>query len=407
MPVYYERAVRRATHKNIGGIVLQDNAASQFGGQPLSFQFTGSGFEYFKIWIVNLCLTVITLGIYSAWAKVRRNRYFYGNTHLAGDSLEYLANPISILKGRLIAVAFFVALTMSQHFSMTLYGVLMGIFLLLFPWILARALMFRARNTAFRNIRFTFRGTYGQAFLNFLLLPALPAVFIFAPIFMYQPNALSDFTPLLVSAGVGVLLSMALSPYFLYRQKRWLVDNSGFGADHFDFDARVIDYYKVFGVIYLIILALGILFGVFGGIAMSSLAGKAGGEVQTAVAGYWFVGMAVFYVLTLVIYGFLFAYANARFSNIMFCATRIDGHQFNADLAAWGLFKVYIVNLLGIIFTIGLFIPWAKVNIARYMANHVYLIPNGDLDRFVADQQNAVAAVGEEMGEMFDIDIGL
>ena len=87
--------------------------------------------------------------------------------------------------------------------------------------------------------------------------------------------------------------------------------------------------------------------------------------------------------------------------------TRIDGHQFEADLSAWGLFKVYLINLLGIIFTLGLFIPWAKVNIARYMADHVYLIPHGDLDRFVADQQSAVAAVGEEMGEMFDIDIGL
>ena len=74
----------------------QNNITSPSGGQPLSFQFTGSGFEYFKIWIVNLCLTVITLGIYSAWAKVRRNRYFYGNTQLAGDAFEYLANPISI-----------------------------------------------------------------------------------------------------------------------------------------------------------------------------------------------------------------------------------------------------------------------------------------------------------------------
>lgn len=386
----------------------QNNAASASGGQPLAFQFTGSGSEYFKIWIVNLCLIVITLGIYSAWAKVRRNRYFYGNTHLAGDSLEYLANPVSILKGRLIAVAFFVALSVSQNFSLMLYGGLMAIFVLLFPWILVRAMVFRARNTAFRNIRFTFSGSYGQAFLNFLLLPALPAIFIFGPMFLFQPNAESDFTPILVSAGVGVLLFMAFAPYFLYRQKRWFINNSGFGIEPFDFDAQVIDYYKVFGALYLMILALGVLFGVFGGIAMSSLGSAAGRDAHAqTLAGYWFIGMAVFYLIALVVYGFMFAYANARFSNIMFCATRIDGHQFESDLAPWGLFKVYIVNLLGIIFTLGLFIPWAKVNIARYMAGHVYLIPNGDLDRFVAGQQSAVAAVGEEMGEMFDIDIGL
>ncbi len=357
----------------------QNNITSPSSGQPLSFQFTGSGFEYFKIWIVNLCLTVITLGIYSAWAKVRRNRYFHGNTQLAGDAFEYLANPISILKGRLIAVAFFVALSMSQHFSMMLYGVLILIFVVLFPWILVRALVFRARNTAFRNIRFTFRGTYGQAFLNYLLLPIVLGIFTLGLIF----------------------------PYLLYRQQRWFIDHSGFGTEHFNFEARVIDYYKVFGMMLLMILALGGIFALFGGLAIAGIGKDAGGDIQAAVAGYWFLGIVVFYLVTLVVYGFMFAYVNARLGNIMFCGTRIDGHQFKADLSAWGLFKVYLINLLGIIFTLGLYIPWAKVNIARYMADHVYLIPNGDLDRFVADQQSAVAATGEEMGEMFDIDIGL
>ncbi|MBW1865812.1 MAG: DUF898 family protein [Deltaproteobacteria bacterium] len=35
------------------------------------FEFSGSGSEYFKIWLVNIILSVITIGIYSAWAKVR------------------------------------------------------------------------------------------------------------------------------------------------------------------------------------------------------------------------------------------------------------------------------------------------------------------------------------------------
>ncbi len=48
----------------------------------ISFYFTGKASEYFKIWIVNGLLTVLTLGIYSAWAKVRTNRYMYGNLYL-------------------------------------------------------------------------------------------------------------------------------------------------------------------------------------------------------------------------------------------------------------------------------------------------------------------------------------
>jgi uncharacterized membrane protein YjgN (DUF898 family) len=72
--------------------------------EDLPIEFAGSGWEFFKIWIVNQILSILTLGIYSAWAKVRTNRYFYGNTRLGGSGFEYHAKPITILKGRLIAV---------------------------------------------------------------------------------------------------------------------------------------------------------------------------------------------------------------------------------------------------------------------------------------------------------------
>jgi uncharacterized membrane protein YjgN (DUF898 family) len=57
-------------------------------------EFTGRGAEDFKIWIVNIAFTLITLGIYSAWAKVRKNRYIYGNIIFEDASIEYLADPM-------------------------------------------------------------------------------------------------------------------------------------------------------------------------------------------------------------------------------------------------------------------------------------------------------------------------
>ena len=378
-------ALEKLHIKTQGDIVQPNNSVSTSSSPPLSFQFTGSGYEYFKIWIVNLSLTVITLGIYSAWAKVRRNRYFYGNTQLAGDAFEYLANPISILKGRLIAVAFFAAWSVSQHIHWAAYAALTLVFLVLLPWIMVRSLAFRARNTAFRNIRFTFRSTYGQAFLNFLLLPIVLGVFTLGLIF----------------------------PYLLYRQTKWQIDNSGFGTEKFGFEARVIDYYKVFGVMLLIIFALiGAGFLVLGGFVGSlglaaGVPGADGPNIGAGGAAAMLIGFGVAYFVSLLAYLFMFAYVKARISNIMYYGTHIDGHHFSSDLTAWGVLKVYLINILGIIFTLGLFIPWAKVNIARYMADHVFLIPNGDLNRFVADQQSAVSAVGEEVGEMFDLDIGL
>jgi uncharacterized membrane protein YjgN (DUF898 family) len=77
------------------------------GRIPVPFRFSGSGSEYFRIWIVNVVLSIVTLGIYSAWAKVRRKQYFYGSTRIQGASFEYLADPVKILKGRLIVVGLF------------------------------------------------------------------------------------------------------------------------------------------------------------------------------------------------------------------------------------------------------------------------------------------------------------
>ena len=49
---------------------------SKWGTLMEPIKFKGKAAEYFGIWIVNLLLTVITIGIYGAWAKVRKKKYF-------------------------------------------------------------------------------------------------------------------------------------------------------------------------------------------------------------------------------------------------------------------------------------------------------------------------------------------
>ena len=51
----------------------------------LGFEFRGSTREYFGVWLRTGLLTVVTLGVYSAWSKVRRKRYLYANTLFAGQ----------------------------------------------------------------------------------------------------------------------------------------------------------------------------------------------------------------------------------------------------------------------------------------------------------------------------------
>src|SRR5262249_40979403 len=118
--------------------------------------------EYFRIWIVNLALTVFTLGIYSAWAKVRKKRYFYAHTKIDGDGFEYRGQPLAILKGRLVAVALVGAFYVATNFYPALLALVILVAGVLLPWLIVRSLAFNAYNTAHRNLRLHFRGTYGR-----------------------------------------------------------------------------------------------------------------------------------------------------------------------------------------------------------------------------------------------------
>ena len=66
-------------------------------------------------WIVNVILSIVTLGIYSAWAKVRRETYFKNNTKIADNNFGYHTGG-QILKGRLIAFAVIVVFNILSHF---------------------------------------------------------------------------------------------------------------------------------------------------------------------------------------------------------------------------------------------------------------------------------------------------
>jgi len=85
-----------------------DNIAPRYlnpateGENCYHLEFSGKTQEYFRIWIGNLFLTVITGGIYAAWAKVRTRRYLNASTCLAGHCFDYVASPTAILKGNLL-----------------------------------------------------------------------------------------------------------------------------------------------------------------------------------------------------------------------------------------------------------------------------------------------------------------
>ena len=167
------------------GVVAADAAAQSASPETVEyrFDFRGSTGEYFKIWSVNVLLSVLTLGIYSAWAKVRNRRYFYTHTFLDGANFDYHARPLSILLSRILVIGILVAANtfLSPEFYGDELGIASLVFLFLFlPWAWVRGLSFNARNSSYRNVRFAFRRKYGASLFAFTVRFCYPVVGWFA-----------------------------------------------------------------------------------------------------------------------------------------------------------------------------------------------------------------------------------
>lgn len=343
---------------------------------PKPFEFTGSGGEYFGIWIVNLLLTILTLGIYSAWAKVRRLQYFYRNTRLAGSVFDYHGSPIAILKGRLLGFTLLLVYSFAGKVSPLAGLVALVLVGLLLPWLLRNSFRFRLHYSSYRSLRFSFRGTQAGAYATFL--------------------------------GYGVLAIVTLylaAPLFHQRMKRYQHGQSWFGATQFSFSAGVGAFYGIYLLVALILVG-GFIAGsaMFGG-ALMTLAQMGPNEVPDpeAIIPVLFGFFALLVALSLIV-GPLF---QAKIGNLVWNNTRLGAHRFESRLAVGPLFWIMLTNFILVVITLGLFTPWAAVRMARYRAQCLTLLPATPIETFVADNATDVTATGEETAELFDVDIGL
>ena len=338
-------------------------------------QFTGRGGEYFVIWIVNIALTLLTLGIYSAWAKVRTMRWFYGHTLLDNQTFTYLATPIQILKGRLIALAALVAYYAASFYSPMLAVALMVVFLLAMPWIVVSSLRFHARMSAYRGLRFDFTGSVGEAAriyigLSLLLIPTL-----------------------------GLIL-----PYLAYRQLKFIADNTVYGQTASRYQGTSKPFWGVYlFALVLMLLPIGMIALGLYQIAQMKAAGMPPEAAMAAASASIFAGAALFYLMALVAGAMIMA----RTANLFYNATTFGPVGFQSSQRARDLIWLYFSNLVMIALTLGIFIPWAKVRLARYSAGRLTVTGPENLSEFAAGQQQRSTATGAEMADLFDLNIGL
>lgn len=373
-------------------------AASQDSAAPVPptehrLVFSGSGGEYFRIWIVNLLLTVVTLGIYGAWAKVRRLRYFYGHTTLAGSSFEYHAQPKQILVGRLIALALILPYYLLQYWRPLWSLAFLGLLLLALPFIVVRSQRFHLRMSSWRNVRFNYTGTYGAAAAAYL--------------------------------GWGLLTVVSLGllgPYADLQRQRLKIAYSRFGGVPFEYGARPGRFY----VAYLIALGVGLLAIVFFGMAIGlifsmifSFSGNRPGGLnawlQQIFTGHGSIGSRLgaiaaagaFYLAYFVVLFLPFAIVKARTTNESLNSTTLRNHRLRSTLESISLWGVLVSNLLLVVVTLGLFAPWAHVRLVRYQLQHTSLLASGSLDDFINEPQVQTGAAAQELSDFMDLDFGL
>ena len=65
-------------------------------------RFSGTGGEYFRVWIVNVLLSIVTLGFYTPFARKRTAQYFYSHSVIADSALEFTAQQRRMVVGFLL-----------------------------------------------------------------------------------------------------------------------------------------------------------------------------------------------------------------------------------------------------------------------------------------------------------------
>jgi uncharacterized membrane protein YjgN (DUF898 family) len=369
-------------------------AANDAAPQALRLTFTGSGAEYFRIWVVNLLLSLATLGIYSAWAKVRRLEYFDRNTQLAGAAFDFRGNPRAVLRGRLLAVALLVAYQYAFGFSLAIGLTVIGVLMLALPFLMRGALRFRLSNTYYRGLAFGFCGSVPGAYRAYLL----PIVTFLLPGVVL---ALSPSNP--------ALASVALLPYLAWPlmhavMKRYQHAHVLYGGEQSRYHLPARRFWGPYLLASLLAL-LGIVAGAMLAVGIAALTGvpKDSGNAHLLAT---FIPLLLLATSGYVAYVMTGPYLQVRIANLAWSNTAFRGIRFESGLKARGFVKLQSVNAVLTLLTLGLYRPFAVVRVYRYRLAHLTLHVDGAFEQLVDTAAPAQAgAAGDGAADFLGVDL--
>jgi len=348
--------------------------------------------ELYRIFLVNLLLTIVTLGIWRFWATTRIRRYLWSRTSSGGERFEYDGTGGQLFVGFLIAIGLVVALfVVAFLLSIALHAIspflaVVPIFLAYFAiFVLAfgapfSAQRYRLNHTIWRGIRGGMEGsmvTYGLRAVGYYLAAAFT---------LYQ-----------------------LLPWAWLRLTERRVNASSFGTLRFSCHCRAGQVYLRFLFTFLAIVVLGC--AVFGTFALlerplfALMTQQHDRFAQQILIRRLTIPLFAAYL----VFGLGATLISASFQAVFYRHvtgnTALGALRFSSDVVTMDLVKLTVGNVLILVFTLGFGLPIIIHRNAMFSTTHLLAEGALDLDQ-IGQSTQTVSRFGEGMFQTLDAGAG-
>lgn len=377
---------------------------------PLHFSGTGGG--YARVWLVNLLLNALTLGLYTPWARRRTAVYFYDHTEVANSPLEFVAQQKRMVLGFLMLVGLYLAFQIASDTGQDLtVALLMFAAAALAPWLWGSAMRFRLGNTRWRGLRLQFRASWREIYLAswpVFALALIWAAVVVAALGSHDPDIPNWRPPgWLWGAIAAALVGSVLCVIRLeYNYQRLLVRQAFLGEQAGRWKPVYGDFVRIWlatvGVFILCLVLALVLVGLgFGGALYAAVALKSGMGAWLAILGVIVAGLA----LVVVASAPARAYREARMFQLVWNQVGVSQiARFKSHLNTRRFIVLRMKNMLLTLLTLGFYRPFALVSEYRMKVDSVTLYVKGGLDQVVGQLQ---AAPGHGLGDAAADALGL
>ncbi len=349
--------------------------------------------QVYKIWLLNLFMNIITLGIYNFWGKTRLRKYVAGSFSLHGDRFEYTGTGKELFFGFLKAIPvligiyapFMIATLIAPDAAWPIMFLLP--FFYVIPVALYSALRYRLSRLQWRGIRYRLEGSslkYANLFLwrGFLNIISLGILLPYSDIKKYQhkvKNAYYGDIPFSFSGNGKNLMSIHLATYAIAT-----------------------------GLLFIVLLGMQliaasipiaeILMAAQGMPGTNTLQSFSGKPVFITAIAFIFLPFLLFPLVRLM-------YKTALIHEMVNNLHAAD-IGFNITVTTLALFKLKLGNFIIFIGTFGIGLPYIIQRNLRFFAEHIQI--KGDLKTSKINQTTSrKSADAEGLHEVLDLNTGL